>query len=73
MMFSANEGAFDRLLRTLLGVVLLIFGWGISGVTGTVMIVLSVVMFATAAAGVCPLYALVGVNTQNKEFNEPAS
>lgn len=61
-----NEGAFDRLLRLVLGVVFLMFGWGMTSAVGTVLVVVSAVMILTAAIGLCPLYAALGLNTLHK-------
>jgi hypothetical protein len=59
-----NEGAFDRLLRLILGVVFLMFGWGmVGGAFGTVLVVLSGIMLLTAAIGMCPIYAALGLDT----------
>ena len=58
-----NEGAFDRLLRILLGILFLMFGWGMTSTLGTVLVIASVIMFLTAAIGLCPIYAALGLNT----------
>jgi len=68
----ANEGAFDRLFRLALGVVLVVFGWGFGGTVGTVMLVLSVILLGTAAIGMCPIYAALGLNTRKPE-NRPVA
>jgi hypothetical protein len=63
----ANEGALDRLLRLMLAIILVIVGWGMSGIVGTILLVVSLVLFVTTAVGICPLYSLLGINTlQNK-------
>jgi len=61
-----NEGAFDRLFRLILGVVFLMFGWGMTNAFGTVLVVLSAIMILTAAIGLCPIYAALGLNTLHK-------
>ncbi|MEO0565049.1 MAG: DUF2892 domain-containing protein [Chloroflexota bacterium] len=58
-----NEGAFDRLFRLILGVVFLMFGWGMSNSFGPILVVLSAIMILTAAIGLFPIYAALGLNT----------
>ncbi|KUF11861.1 YgaP family membrane protein [Pseudoponticoccus marisrubri] len=63
-MFAKNMGQTDRMIRGIVGVVLLILalaslsgGWAwIAGIVG-------VVLLATAAMGSCPPYQLLGINT----------
>jgi hypothetical protein len=59
-LFSRNEGTADRVLRVLLGVVLLslvFFGprtyWGLLGA----------IPLLTGLLGSCPLYTLLGIST----------
>jgi hypothetical protein len=63
-----NEGRWDRGLRLAGGV---FFGsiaiLGTGGAAGaTAATVMSVVLFATAAVGFCPLYALLGIDTSRE-------
>lgn len=63
-MLAKNMGQTDRMIRAVLGIVLLLLaftslagGWAwIAGIVG-------VAMLATAAMGSCPPYALLGINT----------
>jgi hypothetical protein len=60
-----NESNVDRIIRALVGAVLLI-AWVAGWVTGALAIVLGIVgivLLATAAAGFCPMYRLLGVST----------
>ena len=62
-----NESNVDRIIRAVVGVVLLALGFGVlSGIGAIVADVLGVVMLATAAIGFCPLYALVNFSTLKK-------
>lgn len=65
-----NMGSFDRLLRLVVAAVIayLFFTGQISGVTGTVLIVLAVVFAATSFIGVCPLYLPFGISTIKKKL-----
>jgi len=57
---KTNEGSLDRVLRVVVGLVLL--GLTLSGNIG-VWGWIGVVPLATGAVGTCPLYALLGWNT----------
>ncbi len=64
---KTNESNVDRIIRAVLGVVLLALGFGaLNGTWAIVSDVLGVVMLATAAVGFCPLYALVKFSTAKK-------
>ena len=55
-----NEGAIDRSLRVLVGLALIGMAWfGTIGPWGYI----GVVPLVTGAAGVCPLYSLLGIST----------
>jgi len=66
---TANVGAIDRILRALLGVVLLYlaFASGLPAFEGGFIkyaaAVVGVVMLVVAAVRFCPIYALIGVRT----------
>jgi hypothetical protein len=67
-MLPKNEGTLDRDLRLALGFLFMIPAMFILG--GLLQIVaglLAVVMFATAATGFCPVYAVIGVKTNKGE------
>ena len=59
---SANVGKIDRMLRAIVGLVLLALA--LSGTfTGTMFWVVGAVALATAGMKFCPAYRLLGVNT----------
>ncbi|MDE3094914.1 MAG: DUF2892 domain-containing protein [Chloroflexota bacterium] len=59
-----NEGLIDRAVRVVLGVALVVIGFGVvQGVAGIVVGVVGLVPLLTGLTGYCPLYALFGVNT----------
>ncbi len=60
-----NMGLTDRIVRTILAIVLIIlfFTGVIPGTTGIVLMVLSGVFLLTSLLGFCPLYILFGINT----------
>lgn len=60
-----NEGTFDRVLRVVVGLVLLAawaFGWW-GGAAAVVLGVVGAVLVVTGAVGFCPLYRLLGIAT----------
>jgi len=66
---SVNVGTFDRVLRLVIGALLVIapFATNIGmfqGQTATVLsVVIGAVLVVTAVARVCPLYTLLGMRT----------
>lgn len=67
-MFQRNEGTLDRVLRVLIGAVLLpvglfILGGAGAGVVGVVVAAFGLWVLATGAAGVCPLYVPFKIST----------
>ncbi len=59
-----NEAGWDRIARVVLGVVLLIVGFGVmSGTAGVVVGVIAFVPLLTGLVGWCPLYAVLGFRT----------
>lgn len=64
---TKNEGKNDRLLRTILGIVILYFAYtAFSGILAIIGYVVSVALLFSAATGYCCLYRLFGINT-NKQ------
>lgn len=62
---KTNVGTVDRMIRLVLGVVLVIlfFSETITGTLGYVLMAVGIVFVVTSMVGFCPLYALVGLNT----------
>ena len=65
---KTNESALDRVIRVVLGVVLLAlyFLHVVSGTLGIVFVVLAAIALITGIVGFCPLYALLKINTNKK-------
>ena len=64
-MFTQNESSTDRVIRFVLGAVL-VYAWYavlVTGVLATVAVVIGVVLMLTGAIGWCPLYTLFGMKT----------
>ena len=58
-MLKVNEGTIDRTLRVLLGIALV----ALAITKGWMWAWIGVVPILTGATGVCPLYAMLGINT----------
>lgn len=65
-MSFANESNWDRILRVVIGLVIVGLGWSgvISGVLGTVVIIVGFILLITGLVGFCPLYALLHFRTK---------
>jgi len=63
-----NEAGWDRILRVVLAVVLLVLGWGgiVTGAVGIVFKILGIVLLLTGLIGYCPLYSLLRVRTHKE-------
>ncbi len=60
-----NEGTVDRIVRVVLGVVLVAawaFGW-LAGTLAVVLGVLGIVLVVTGAIGFCGVYKVFGIST----------
>ena len=63
-MFAKNMGQTDRIIRAIVGVVLLnAFFSMAAGALKWIALIVGIVMLATAALGSCPPYGLLGINT----------
>ena len=58
-------GSVDKILRTAIAVIvaILFFTGVISGLLGTILLVLAVVFLLTSLVGFCPLYTIFGIKT----------
>ena len=65
-MLKINEAGWDRIVRIVLGVILLYLGWAgvVTGGWGLAFIVLGIILLLTGAVGWCPLYALFKFSTK---------
>ena len=62
-----NEGATDRVIRAILGIVFLVLAMFLyPGILRTILFVLAVASLLTAALGFCGLYKILGINTLKK-------
>jgi len=68
---TTNMGKFDRTIRIVAAVVLLVlaFGTGIAGVgiLRWVLVAIAAIFLLTSVKGNCPLYSIFGLNTCGKK------
>lgn len=60
-----NMGSTDKIIRIVLAVIFaaLYFTGTVTGLAGTILLVLGAVFVLTSVVSFCPLYAIVGVST----------
>lgn len=60
-----NMGSLDRGIRIAIAVIFaILFSTGIvTGVLGTILLIVGGVFIATSVVSFCPLYTLIGINT----------
>jgi hypothetical protein len=60
-----NEASWDRIVRVILGIVLLALGWGgvVTGGWGLFLKIIGFVPLLTGLIGWCPIYALFKIRT----------
>jgi hypothetical protein len=70
-----NEAGWDRIARVALGVILLVLGWTgvVGGTMGTVFKIVGFVPLVTGLIGWCPLYAIFGFRTSEKQESARAT
>lgn len=68
---KTNESALDRIIRVIIGIVLLAASLMLTGPVKWVVLVLAVIALVTAATGFCLLYKLFGLSTSKKENHKP--
>jgi hypothetical protein len=63
---KANESGVDRIIRVVLGIVLLALSFGgvVSGGWGIVLLVVGAIALLTGVVGFCPLYAVLKFRTK---------
>lgn len=74
IMSFANEAAWDRIARVVLGIVLLYLGWAevVTGGWGLALKVVGFVPLLTGLVGWCPLYALFRFQTNTETVRPKA-
>ena len=67
-MFKSNVGSADRVIRVILGVVLIAVYFLFPGNAwwAIAALVVGIIALATGVVSSCPLYSLVGISTKSK-------
>lgn len=72
-MFTLNEGALDRALRVVVGVVLgITVLTALTGIWQIVAAVVAAILLVTGIVGFCPIYALLRINTRRRAMSTTA-
>ncbi|HHL22899.1 MAG TPA: DUF2892 domain-containing protein [Aliiroseovarius sp.] len=62
-MFKHNEGSLDRILRIVVGAVLLIAWFMLPDASYRPWLLIGIIPLATGLIGWCPLYSIFGMST----------
>ena len=64
-----NEATWDRILRVVVGIVLLVLGWAnvVTGGLGLAFKIIGFIPLITGLVGWCPLYTLFRVRTNKAQ------
>lgn len=70
-----NEAVWDRVLRILLGLVMIFAGWSVLDGTlwGAALKIFGFIPLVTGLIGWCPFYTILGVATKKRGRNRPQS
>lgn len=64
---KANEGSTDRIIRVIVGIILIVVGFFVLKATlGIILGIIGIVLLLTGAVGFCALYPLLKINTSKK-------
>ena len=62
-MFKTNEGSFDRIVRVVVGIVLLALFFLYPAASWRYWTLIGIIPLVTGLAGTCPLYSIFGIST----------
>jgi hypothetical protein len=63
-----NMGSTDKLIRSVIGIIIAILYYSgiITGTLAIVLLAFAIIFLLTSFISFCPLYALLGINTNKK-------
>lgn len=69
---AKNMGTLDRVIRTLLALVIIILYWAnlISGIAAIILGIIALIFLLTSFVSFCPLYTLLKISTRKKNEKE---
>ncbi|MBW1913715.1 MAG: DUF2892 domain-containing protein [Deltaproteobacteria bacterium] len=64
-----NMGVIDRLVRTLLAIIVLLLYWtgNISGLAAIILGIFAIIFIITSTISFCPLYVLLKISTRREK------
>jgi len=62
-----NESSADRMIRAIIGIALLVFGFIVSGTLQLILLAAGILAVFTAITGFCGLYKLLGISTYKEQ------
>ena len=65
-----NESTADRVIRVILGFILIYIGaiqMDLSGVLAYIVVLVGIILLITGTTGFCGLYTVIGINTLKKK------
>lgn len=65
-MIKSNEGSLDRIVRAIVGALLIALALSLTGWIQIMLLILAVVILITSAIGFCGLYQVCHINTLDK-------
>jgi len=65
---KGNESGTDRVIRIIVGIILIILGWMALGnnVLGIILDIIGIILIITGITGFCLIYTLLGMSTKKK-------
>jgi len=65
---SHNEAGWDRIVRVILGLILIYIGYGVLqpqfGLWSIIALLVGLILLVTGAVGACPMYSFLKINTK---------
>jgi len=62
-----NESTADRIIRAIIGIALLVFGFMAGGTLHWILLAAGILALFTAITGFCGLYKLLGISTHKEQ------
>ena len=62
-----NESTADRMIRAIIGIGLLVFGFTVNGALQWILLAAGILAVFTAITGFCGLYKLLGISTYKEQ------
>lgn len=62
---KSNQGSTDRIIRVIVGILLIIIGWPVFGnnALGIILDIIGAILLVTGITGFCGIYRVLGIST----------